>query len=181
MEDLTKKLNITSKEEWYRLSSSFVKSHGGYSLLKKYNGSASKLITTVFPQYHIILIINTIRMKTSKRMAHSIVLRFDIAYCKIYKWDISKFVVHKYSGKSVSPASVPRRHWDNISNHRKFMDKLAKKLNIKTQDDWYKVTWTTLVKNGASSVLQKYNGSPRKLLTSVFPEYQKMNHVISSQ
>ncbi len=51
------------------------------------------------------------------------------------------------------------------------MDELAKKLNIIDKEEWYKITIKTIQQNGGSGLLSKYNGSPRKLLTTVYPEY----------
>ncbi len=52
------------------------------------------------------------------------------------------------------------------------MDELAKELNIKDREDWYKVSSTTLQQNGAYRLLvQKYNGSPSKLLQAVYSQY----------
>ena len=62
-------------------------------------------------------------------------------------------------------------YWSQIPNQRKFLDELAKKLNISTTDDWYKVNALVFQKNGGSTLLQQYDGSPRKLLTTVYPEY----------
>ncbi len=57
-------------------------------------------------------------------------------------------------------------------NHRVLMDSLAKKLNITDQEAWYKVTWSTLSQNGVDKLLQLYNESPTRLITSVYPEYR---------
>ncbi len=51
------------------------------------------------------------------------------------------------------------------------MDDLATKLNIRNQDDWYTISWKTLQLQGAGSLLTKYNGSPSKILTTIYPEY----------
>ncbi len=51
------------------------------------------------------------------------------------------------------------------------MENLAKRLNIRDQEGWYSLTLNTLKQNGGYGLLQKYNGSPSKLLTNVYPEY----------
>ncbi len=51
MDDLAKKLNITQPSRWYTLTSSVLKQNNGSTLLKKYAGSISKLLTTVYPEY----------------------------------------------------------------------------------------------------------------------------------
>jgi hypothetical protein len=37
-------------------------------------------------------------------------------------------------------AKIPAKYWDDIENQRRFMDHLAKELNIKEFSDWYQVT-----------------------------------------
>ncbi len=64
-------------------------------------------------------------------------------------------------------------YWNKLSNQRSFLDEIAKKLNIRTQDDWYKVTSTTLQQCGAVALLEKYHKSPSALLSAVYPEYPK--------
>ncbi len=78
-----------------------------------------------------------------------------------YKWDYSKF------------KHVPNGHWTNISNQRHFLDELASKLDIKVES-WSKQTTTTIIENGGSGLLAKYNGSLTSLLTAVYPEYLPM-------
>ncbi len=75
--------------------------------------------------------------------------------------------------------SKSHRNWQNISNQRRFMDSIAKKLNITDMEGWYKVTRKILQKNGAGSLVCKYGSSPRKLLEAVYPEYLRMLDVDS--
>ncbi len=51
------------------------------------------------------------------------------------------------------------------------MDDLAKKLNVKSKEQWYHVTAKEMQQQGATSLLNQYNNSPSKLLQSVYPEY----------
>ncbi len=62
-------------------------------------------------------------------------------------------------------------YWKNISNQRDFLNELAKKLNITEASGWYTVTKEVLRQHGGSGLLQTYNNSPSKLLTTLFPEY----------
>ncbi len=64
-----------------------------------------------------------------------------------------------------------RGYWKNISNQRAFMDALAKKLNIKYQEEWYDLTHGIMKKHGGTGLLDRYKNSPSKLLTTVYPEY----------
>jgi hypothetical protein len=35
--------------------------------------------------------------------------------------------------------SCPNNYWDDVKNHRKFLEWASKQLNVKEFDDWYKV------------------------------------------
>jgi hypothetical protein len=67
----------------------------------------------------------------------------------------------------------PLGHWKDVANQRKFIDKLALKLNIKTPDDWYSITNKTLFANGASGVLRRHKDSIPNMLQTLYPEYPK--------
>lgn len=45
-----------------------------------------------------------------------------------YNWQVNNF------------PHIPRNYWSDVNNQRQFMDSLAIKLNIKQQNDWYKIT-----------------------------------------
>ncbi len=51
MEDLAKKLNITSQRGWYKVTSNMFRQYGGNELLQFYKYSPIKLFRTVFPEY----------------------------------------------------------------------------------------------------------------------------------
>ncbi len=54
LDSLGKSLNITSHEEWYKVTIAKVYEHGGASLLTyRYGNSVRKLLTTVYPEYHL--------------------------------------------------------------------------------------------------------------------------------
>jgi hypothetical protein len=36
----------------------------------------------------------------------------------------------------------PNGYWDDLKNHRKFLDWAEKQLNIKEKSDWYKISKT---------------------------------------
>ncbi len=69
MDSLAKKLNITSVEGWYGITSKTFHEHGGAGLLDKYNGSTSKLLTTLLPDYKqacvnfVMDIVNELKLK----------------------------------------------------------------------------------------------------------------------
>jgi len=76
-----------------------------------------------------------------------------------YSWDIRKF------------GYVPHNYWREIPTQRKFMEEIAKKLNISKQTDWYRVTGNEVAKLGGSSLMKRYKGSLTRALQAIYPEY----------
>ncbi len=51
MNDLGKKFNISTIDDWFSITNISIQQHGGSAVLQKYNGSLCKLLATVFPEY----------------------------------------------------------------------------------------------------------------------------------
>jgi hypothetical protein len=63
--------------------------------------------------------------------------------------------------------------WKNVSKQREFLNGVvAKELGVSQYSDWYKITTKQVRQHGGSGILKEYGNSLRKVLTSVFPEYQ---------
>ncbi len=148
-------MNISDQEGWYKITRKIFQQHGGSQLLSRYGHSLRRLLASVYSEYH---------------------------------WDHSKFTA-ELAGSTLSSTSNstvdfkphPSRHWEVISNQRAFLDDLATKLNITDQDGWYSTTVKLLQRHGGGSLLNRYNCSLIKLLSSVYPEYHwnvaKFTHV----
>jgi hypothetical protein len=52
------------------------------------------------------------------------------------------------------------------------LDEAGKQLGFKCFEDWYKVKYFQLVEKGGIGLLKKYEGSPSKLVTSVYSQFQ---------
>lgn len=50
MDELSKKMNIKYKEEWFRISPKKLNQEAGV-LMEKYNNSLEKLLQTIYPEY----------------------------------------------------------------------------------------------------------------------------------
>ncbi len=84
------------------------------------------------------------------------------------KFNVNDIITHHPSGRRFTG------HWDDINNQRSFLNNLAKKLNINDLSGWYKITQYILEEQGGGGLVRKYNGSPSKLLQTVYPEYLLM-------
>ncbi len=51
LDELAKKLNIRDKADWYNITTNTFRDHGGQELLRMYNNSTSKLLSTVYSEY----------------------------------------------------------------------------------------------------------------------------------
>src|SRR3990167_6712006 len=64
---------------------------------------------------------------------------------------------------------APHGYWQNKENHRKFFDSIKEKYEIKTADDWHKISTTTIVAEGGRSLLGLYDNF-FELLQNTYPE-----------
>ncbi len=94
--------------------------------------------------------------------------------------EVLHYVIKKWESHLFNSIRVRRRfvtsvhtagYWNDIANQRLFMNNLAKKLQITDAKEWYHVSTTMLKHHGASGLLQQFNGSPSKMLKSIYPEY----------
>ncbi len=84
--------------------------------------------------------------------------------------------MNNISGVFPTDTNIPRASiWDDLTYQRSFLDKLAKPLNVVDKEGWYRVSMKSLIQIGASDLLSKYNDSPFKLFSSVYPEYPDLS------
>jgi hypothetical protein len=53
----------------------------------------------------------------------------------------------------------PQGHWKDKENQKVFFDQLVIKWNIQKPEDWNKVTYNMVVKEGGRFIVDYYNGS----------------------
>jgi hypothetical protein len=51
---------------------------------------------------------------------------------------------------------VPRGFWENVANHKLYFDWLGGELNVKTPEDWNRVTIDKVAEHGGSGLLMNY-------------------------
>jgi hypothetical protein len=69
---------------------------------------------------------------------------------------------------------APLRFWDDMGNQKAFMNWLGEELDFHTLDNWYNIKQETIITKGGVTLLNKYLGSPIKLLQSIYPEHYWM-------
>jgi hypothetical protein len=57
------------------------------------------------------------------------------------------------------PTKKSHGYWNDIKNQKAFFDQLATKWNIQKLDDWNKITWSMVIKEGCGFLSDHYNGS----------------------
>lgn len=75
-------------------------------------------------------------------------------------------------GEANTAERKERGHWDSLENQRRFMDDVAKRLQVEKLSDWRKVTTPQLEAQGGGSLLRRYKGSFLALLQAVYPEQE---------
>lgn len=83
----------------------------------------------------------------------------------------SLYPEHSWQPWRFQEESVPLRFCDSMAAQKKFMDWLGSELGIVKMDDWYKVTKFDIASRGGGRLVNKYGGSPSKLLFEVFPDH----------
>lgn len=68
-------------------------------------------------------------------------------------------------------SSNPRSWWIDERNQRSFLDNLSKKLRIRSWKDWYSINGRDILFNGGGTLLQHYNNSYPKLITSIYSDH----------
>ena len=53
-----------------------------------------------------------------------------------------------------------------------YLDWLSNKLNIKTMEDWYNVTWKDLIDNNGKGLVNNYDNSHVKAITTIYSDYK---------
>ena len=86
----------------------------------------------------------------------------------------SKLVMAVYDTHQWQQSRFNTQHgyWNNKDNQRDFMDQLGNQLGFKEMDDWYGITQKQLHENGGVTLLDKYGGSPSKLVMAVYDNHQ---------
>src|SRR5262249_47813955 len=76
-----------------------------------------------------------------------------------HKWEKSQF-------------STIQGYWDSQEYQRNFVDELGNQLGFKQMDDWYNIVQKDIMENGGCGLLNRYGGSPPKLIMSVYGYYR---------
>lgn len=66
--------------------------------------------------------------------------------------------------------TAPSRFWKDRRNHRRYLDWLAKQLDIRRHEDWYRVTNADFANHAGGAFLLEYASTVSRALITCFPE-----------
>eukprot|EP01114_Cavostelium_apophysatum_P022496 TRINITY_DN815_c0_g2_i1.p1 TRINITY_DN815_c0_g2~~TRINITY_DN815_c0_g2_i1.p1 ORF type:complete len:558 (+),score=47.03 TRINITY_DN815_c0_g2_i1:36-1709(+) len=198
---LARQLRIQSWDAWYKVTVDDFHRHGLGSLLQMHKGSPSKVILAAFSEHpwdasrfathapqgywHDLRNQRTFMEQLGKALSISSQDDWYSVAAEDFSAHGGKSVLLLYGG-SPSKAVTSIFHefewdlnkfrttlgfWNNFANHRRFLDKLAQKLNINHWEDWYSIQQHHFFENGGTTLLKKYGGSPFSLVSSVYPDF----------
>jgi hypothetical protein len=65
---------------------------------------------------------------------------------------------------------APQGFWSKPINQKTFLQEFQTTMNLKSMEDWQSVRAKDIVKHGGSGLMKRYNGSIRKLLSTLHPQ-----------
>jgi len=187
-------------EDWYMRSPEDVCDNGGKNLIEEhYNNSIVEAVKTIYPEYYwkpwMFKFANDDvwrDLDNQKNFFDELATKLNIRNWRDWyehsENDIIRFggggilSHHNQSLMSTLSALYPNHPWElpfakrsywinNEEAQRKFMDFVAKELNVKTWEDWYTVTFKEIEYCGGSTLLYIYNDSPMKLIRTIYSEH----------
>lgn len=200
--ELGREMEVKEWSDWYDVTIAEICEKGGSGLLFKYDNSPSKMITSLLNEHSWEIDKFTRRPKgylgdlmkqrnyledlgkelnikkmedwyrvsiaqIAEKRGQSLLMKYNKSPSKMitsifsdHEWDMEKF------------AKMPKGYYMNEKLQRDMMDRLGKELNIKEMEDWYHVTKPQIYEKGGGRLLEKYQQSPSKMITSVLNEHE---------
>ena len=82
------------------------------------------------------------------------------------------FPNHKWYPWLFKHHQVPRYFWNSKQNQRWYLEWLRERLNFQSLEDWYSIKHDHFAQYGGHQLLDLYDGSPFKLLSTIYSEHQ---------
>jgi len=195
-------LGYITMEDWYNINGEILCANNGSSLLNRYNGSPSKVVISLFPDYNWLewkFGMSPLNFWKNKKNQKKYMdwLGKELGYTTMVDWyNITQIIFSKNYGSGLlnqynnSPINtigslfpdynwlewkfrVTRPHfWKDKKNQKKYINWLGKKLGYTTMEDWYKISAKNMSKNHGSGLLNQYNSSPAKIVMTLFPDHK---------
>jgi len=195
-------LGFKKMEDWYQITVEKIhNNYGGGLLTSYYKSSYTKFLEAVYPDYKWIpwlFGMTKIWKDIENHKLYAEWLSKRLEFTKMEDWyqiTLEK-IRNNYGGglidnhyksspilflKAVYPdykwipwlfGQTCNNFWDKKKNQKEYLLWLYHKLGFKKMEDWYDITQKIFNDNYGSSMLHKYNGSPIKILQSIYPRYK---------
>jgi len=78
--------------------------------------------------------------------------------------------IQEQAGNRGDKIKKSREFWFSITNQRNYFDQIAQKYDVKSPNDWNKLSYRKIAREGGQSILRQYS-SLSAALETVYPEY----------
>ena len=157
MENLFIKFELKTMNDWTQIEISKIIQNGGVNLIKEYKKDMKLLFSSLYPNFPWDFSSNILNIQK---------INFESIKFKSIKEEIK---IQKNQNLSVIVKE----------KHRKRMDEIFQKLELKSHDDWFNINIT---KNGGKKLLYRYyKGDLFLLLTTIYPDYSFTLPIIKIQ
>ena len=192
MDNLFKKLQLKSLDDWEEVSLQVIKENGGKSLVtSQYNFSKKKLLLSIYPEHHWLFDADNLHQQ--RKFLDHLYYKFDLK--SFEDWNLisqrkfiengAKILVDHYENniKNLLQSVYPFYPWSfssfrknrssikSIQSQQLFMDHLYYKLNFNSLDDFLYLKDQKIIENGGEEILSHYSYDLQHLFTIIYPHY----------
>ena len=195
LDSLAGKLGYKELDDWYRARKTDFYNNEGGSLLQAFDGSPSKLLSFVYPHHNWkVWKFGTVSKgywnDKENRKNFLDELGRNLGYNQLDDWynisnldfvnsggtGLLKFTILRllqsaYPEHTWYPwkfTRVAEHYWEDTSNCKQFLEYLKEQCDVKTDEDWGKVTHQEIRKHGGRALTEKYQSIP-KMLAAIYP------------
>jgi hypothetical protein len=195
-EKIATALQVTSPDDWYKVTLRNIKLNGGSSIIEKYT-SKYDLLKTIYPEYkwdpfQFNRLPNNYWQKDTLKEYFELVSE-RVGVKKEEDWykvthqqfkrigGLAESILHKYGSlvnalKVVYPQlevtdfeKLPKRYFESEENQRRFLTRFAKKYKVEMVEDWLRIRTVMIKREGGTMLLQRYNDNLFDCLSSLYP------------
>ena len=201
LDEVAKKLEFKSLNDWYDMTTRKVIANGGKRVIQAYKSSLISALKDLYSEKEWdIFQFKSLPHKYWQNKENQLFFLENIKkqlkinkeedWYNIYSQDIKKLGgksllnIHQnlyqllktnypnYQWKVWKFSEVTKHFWSSIENQRSFLDDFYRENCFERMEDWYSVQGSQIKKFGGTSLLNIYNGSVSKILSTVYENYE---------
>ncbi len=199
---LGERLGFETPDDWYRLSYDDLAENHGHNLLLKYSASPCCVIKASFPEHDWLeWRFSRAPLgfwdDAGNRQRYLEWLKERLGFEKTEDWyTLTHDILQQNHGGGISAAygcrvsdlvkdnfpgydwhewlfnTTPSGFWDDVTNQRRYLEWLGRKLGCEKPEDWYQVRAAAFFANRGGPLVKRYNHSYVNMLSSCFPEFE---------